>query len=100
VRVIKKYGNLVSWLLLTRQLISIQRRCIRRFGYEVEKVSLDEKSCLPEKRMTLSNLHHRPPVITVMGHVDHGKTKLLDAIRRRMLRGRSRRNNQHIGAFH
>jgi len=41
----------------------------------------------------------RPPVVTFMGHVDHGKTNLLDAIRRRVWRSVRPRNHQHIGAY-
>ncbi|MFB0507291.1 MAG: translation initiation factor IF-2 [Thermodesulfobacteriota bacterium] len=52
------------------------------FNYEVEKVSLEREDLLEKTEDAPEQLKLRPPVVTIMGHVDHGKTLLLDAIRK------------------
>jgi len=71
------------------------------FGYELEKASFEEDVILKTKSDDHENLSERPPVVTIMGHVDHGKTSLLDVIRKtRVTEGEAGGITQHIGAYH
>jgi translation initiation factor IF-2 len=70
------------------------------YGFKVEFVGADVGETIQEEADDVTRISARPPIVTVMGHVDHGKTSLLDHIRKaNVIAGEAGGITQHIGAY-